>query len=133
MAAYVDYTFYSEQFGGSLIPSAEFLPFAVKAGAFIDYVTFDRVASLMSLTSPSPKEAALIFRIKMAVCSVAEQQKKLSESGGGLISSESVGSHSVSYTSASTDRKVREADMTYAASMYLAHTGLMYRGINEDE
>jgi hypothetical protein len=85
----------------------------------------------MSLVSPSPEEAALIFKVKMAVCSVAEQQKNYEESGGGLISSESVGSHSLSF--ASTDRKVYEDGLRSAMSVYLGHTGLMYRGFNADE
>lgn len=131
MAAYVDYTYYTTTYGGSAISSAEFTAYANRASAYIDYVTMDRAVSLMSLSSPSPEETALIAKVKNAVCAVMDQLKSYDITGGGSISSESVGSHSVSYSTA--DRKVHAAQMTDAAALYLAHTGLMFRGFNADE
>ena len=131
MAAYVDYTYYTTTYGGSAISSAEFTAYANRASAYIDYVTMDRAVSLMSLSSPSPEETAQIAKVKNAVCAVMDQLKSYDITGGGSISSESVGSHSVSYSTA--DRKVHAAQMTDAAALYLAHTGLMFRGFNADE
>ena len=131
MAAYVDYTYYTTTYGGSAISSAEFTAYANRASSYIDYITMDRAVSLMSLVSPSPEETATITKIKNAVCAVADQMKSYSMTGGGSISSESVGSHSVSYSTA--DRKVYAANTSSSVAMYLAHTGLMFRGFNADE
>lgn len=131
MAAYVDYTYYTTTYDGSAISSAEFTAYANRASAYIDYVTMDRAVTLMSLVSPSPEETALISKVKNAVCAVADQFKNYDAIGGGSISSESVGSHSVSYATA--DRKVYAANVSNAAEIYLAHSGLMFRGFNADE
>jgi len=131
MAAYVDYTYYATTYDGSAISSAEFTAYATRASAYIDYVTMDRAATLMRLVSPSPEETALISKVKNAVCAVADQFKNYDAIGGGSISSESVGSHSVSYATA--DRKVYAANVSNAAEIYLAHSGLMFRGFNADE
>jgi len=131
MAAYVDYTYYTTTYDGSAISSAEFTAYANRASAYIDYVTMDRAATLMRLVSPSPEETALISKVKNAVCAVADQFKNYDAIGGGSISSESVGSHSVSYATA--DRKVYAANVSNAAEIYLAHSGLMFRGFNADE
>lgn len=131
MAAYVDYTYYTTTYDGSAISSAEFTAYANRASAYIDYVTMDRAVSLMSLSSPSPEETALMNKVKNAVCAVMDQLKSYDVTGWGSISSESVGSHSVSYSTA--DRKVHAANMSSSAALYLAHTGLMFRGFNADE
>lgn len=131
MAAYVDYTYYTTTYDGSAISSAEFTAYANRASAYIDYVTMDRAFSLMSSSSPSPEETALMNKVKNAVCAVMDQLKSYDVTGGGSISSESVGSHSVSYSTA--DRKVHAANMSSSAALYLAHTGLMFRGFNADE
>ena len=131
MAAYVDYTYYTTTYDGSAISVAEFTAYANRASAYIDYVTMDRAATLMRLVSPSPEETALISKVKNAVCAVADQFKNYDAIGGGSISSESVGSHSVSYATA--DRKVYAANVSNAAEIYLAHSGLMFRGFNADE
>ena len=131
MAAYVDFAFYTTTYGGRNIPAAEFTAYAIKASAYIDYITMDRAVSLMETLTPSTEETVLISKIKHAVCAVAEQQKAYAMTGGGLISSEGVGSHSVSY--ATTDRKVYEETLLNAAKTFLAHTGLMYRGFNANE
>ena len=131
MAAYVDYAYYSTTYGGTAIATAEFTAYANRASAYIDYVTMDRAVALMSLVSPSPEETALISKVKNAVCAVADQFKNYDAIGGGSISSESVGSHSVSYATA--DRKVYAANVSNAAEIYLAHSGLMFRGFNADE
>lgn len=131
MAAYVDYTYYTTTYDGSAISAAEFTAYANRASAYIDYVTMDRAATFMRLVSPSPEETALISKVKNAVCAVADQFKNYDAIGGGSISSESVGSHSVSYATA--DRKVYAANVSNAAEIYLAHSGLMFRGFNADE
>lgn len=131
MSAYVDYAFYTTTYGGTAISSTEFATYANRASAYIDYVTMDRAAAIMDLEDPTPEEAALISRIKNAVCAVAEQMQYYEKAGRGVISQESVGSHSVTYAVA--DRKVYTAAVVNAAKLYLGHTGLMFIGFNADE
>lgn len=130
MAAYVDYAYYSTTYGGTAIATAEFTAYANRASAYIDYVTMDRAVALMSLVSPSPEETALISKIKNAVCAVADQLHAYS-SDGGIIASESVGSHSVTY--ADREKQTLTKKLSTAAYPFLAHTGLMFRGFNADE
>ena len=130
MAAYVDYTYYATTYDGSAISSAEFTAYATRASAYIDYVTMDRAATLMRLVSPSPEETALISKVKNAVCAVADQLHAYS-SDGGIIASESVGSHSVTY--ADREKQTLTKKLSTAAYPFLAHTGLMFRGFNADE
>ena len=130
MAAYVDYAYYSTTYGGTAIATAEFTAYANRASAYIDYVTMDRAVALMSLVSPSPEETALISKVKNAVCAVADQLHAYS-SDGGIIASESVGSHSVTY--ADREKQTLTKKLSTAAYPFLAHTGLMFRGFNADE
>jgi len=130
MAAYVDYAYYSTTYGGTAIATAEFTAYANRASAYIDYVTMDRAVALMSLVSPSPEETALISKVKNAVCAVADQLHAYS-SDGGIIASESVGSHSVTY--ADREKQTLTKKLSTAAYLFLAHTGLMFRGFNADE
>ena len=130
MAAYVDYAYYSTTYGGTAIATAEFTAYANRASAYIDYVTMDRAVALMSLVSPSPEETALISKVKNAVCAVADQLHAYS-SDGGIIASESVGSHSVTY--ADREKQTLTKKLSTAAYPFLAHTGGMFRGFNADE
>ena len=130
MTVYIDYTFYTTTYGGTVITAAEFPSLAAKASAFIDFITMDRVAPYFEIVGPSDEEEAIIERIKLATCAVMDTQKAL-DSAGGLVASESVGSHSVSYvTEKSQSPLTKKSD---AAKMYLAQTGLMYRGFYAGE
>ena len=130
MTAYVNYTYYTTTYGGTAIASADFLALANKSSAFIDLVTMNRAAAYMALLAPTEEEAEIIDKIKMATCAVAEEWQSY-DKAGGVITSESVGSHSVSY--ADTEDKTQNKKLSLAAYPFLAHTGLMFRGFNADE
>ena len=112
---YADYSYYTEQFGGQTIPEAAFLSLARKAGNFMDYVTFNRLRKLQN----PPDEA------KDACCALAELLYKAEAADGKAIASETVGKHSVSYV----EQESVKQQMQGMANQYLAHTGLMYRGV----
>jgi hypothetical protein len=115
--AYVDYSYYTGTYKGTSVPSTIFDNLAIQASYFIDYITFNRIKSLETV----PDE------VKMAVCSVIDAQYKLDNDGGVKVS-ESIGRHSVTYASANAN--VTEDNKKYnAARVYLAHTGLLYRGV----
>jgi len=130
MAAYIDYAYYTTVYSGSAIARAEFTALAINASAFVDLITMDRAAAYMTLADPTPDEAVIIGKIKNAVCAVADRLHAYS-ANGGIISSESVGAHSVTYA----DKKDETLIKIIAAAAYpfLAHTGLMFRGFNAGE
>ena len=110
--SYADYNFYTEVYGGSSLPSASSKKYLNRASYFIDKITFNRL-----------KGTEVDESVKMAVCSVAEKMYEI-DSEGGIKTSETVKSYSVSYANNKT------ADMEYidCARMYLAQE-LLYRGI----
>ena len=116
---YADREFYTSVYRGDIIPSDKHDKFNQKASVYIDYITFDRVKKLET----TPDE------VKFATCSVMDYMYQLT-GGTGLQplqkkTSESVGSHQVSYES-----NTKEVETLYykAAKEYLANTGLMNRG-----
>lgn len=126
--AYADFEFYTGRYLGSSIGEADFPRLALRASQFLDYYTMGK-----SKKKPELEE------LKMACCAIAERVSVVeaanaaavkSVSGDGL-KSESVGSYSVSYETASEKINAAQgAREGYAAIAreYLAHTGLLYRG-----
>lgn len=127
MATYVDYTYYTDTYLGTAIASADFAAWALRASATIDRLTFNRAAAIITADTDATKVTA----IKMATCAVAETLQSQAGTPDGTIASESVGRHSVTYVEGST--KSKERAQSDAANLYLASTGLMYRGFYAGE
>jgi hypothetical protein len=130
MAAYATYTYYTTTYLGAAIASGDFNRLALRASAVIDQVTFDRAAAIVTAGT----DAATIDLIRMATCAVAEEIQAIEADGstGGIVS-ESVGSHSVTYTESSVKQQSSTKRLSNAAGLYLANTGLMYRGFASGE
>ena len=116
----MNYDFYVNQYGGSLIPEVDFKRLSNKAKAGIDYFTFNRI-----------DWSKADDNIKMCLCEMAEvlhQAAELVE--GGIVSSETVGQYKVSYdTDANSILAMsNQSRMNKIVAKYLVHTGLMYRG-----
>ena len=122
MVSYTDYNFYTREFGGSAIPEEAFLGIIAKASVFIRLITFDRVDE-----DDPPEE------VQAATCAAAEAL--YSASNTQAVKAESVGNVSVSYVTEQKDGESQEQAIRrkqYAAAYpYLAHTGLLYRGLSE--
>ena len=123
MVEYADFEFYIKEFHGSAIHENDFPSAMLRSSIFIRYITFGRIDE-----TDIPEEA------KMAACAVADLMYKddLSrDETGREKKSENNDGYSVSYVT-SVDRKGNSVEsMAYqAAGQYLAHTGLMYRGID---
>lgn len=130
---YADYSFYINSFLGSAISEADFPRLALRASQFLDYYTLGK-----SRNNPA------LENLKMACCAIAEKyqvvekaQRAAEESltDGGNLKSESVGSYSVSYQTASekaqgANQAVIDAQngVVATARQYLVGTGLLYRG-----
>ena len=130
---YIDYTFYKDTYGGSAL-EAEFPKLNIQAQAKVDYFTFGRIKNLNTIPE----------NVKYCVCEVidlvSDQNilKVKSNASDKRISSETVGSHSVSYkygdevyksnvlNNEELNRKVYEICATYLMN----EQNLMYRGLN---
>ena len=127
---YVDFIYYRDSFGGTTIPEANFIKLERKARVFIDDVTFDRLKNDTTLIDDTVKEC---------LCEIMECNYKLdqeeAETGGKLISSETIDQYSVTY--AVSDIEKNEVDKSRInftkfyniARQYLSNTGLLYRGV----
>lgn len=114
MAAYADYTFYTETYCGSAIPEKDWTYASSRASALIDQMTGGRIPYLESVPDA----------IKNACCAVADQLWQDEQQGDKA--SETVGSHSISYQNRdASQKKKRYYD---AAKLYLMNSGLLYKG-----
>nr|DAI95702.1 MAG TPA: Head Tail Connector Protein [Caudoviricetes sp.] len=124
MTAYADYAYYRDNFHGSTVSESDFPGLAVKASAFIDRLTFNRLRSADII----PDEA------KMATCAVAERIQVVEKSGvlnvNAAVKSENNDGYSVSYNDFSLVRAQLYTDYEDAALPYLYGTGLMYAGVD---
>jgi len=110
--AYVDYTYYITAFGGDAIPIADFNRAINRATAYLDYLTFGRATIEVD------------GNIKMAACAIAEdyhaegiRDGKASENNDGLA---------ITWDT----NKTLEERLLQTALIYLANSGLCYRGMN---
>lgn len=125
MTAYADYSYYTTTFGGTAIASSDFTRIANRATQIIDLITFNRATA--------ETDTAVIDKIKMAMCEVAETMQTVETGGADGITSESIGSYSVSY-GAGSNRSLPAMDKyMQAARLWLGNTDLLFRGFATDE
>ena len=125
----VDYEYYSKIYGGSSIPESSFENLSVRAGAYINKYTYNRI-----------NDDNISEKVKDCTCEIAEflhsQDKKIkSIENDKIVASETVGPHSKTYVNNTslldkhiyTDEEVDKK--TYKICYkHLVSTGLMYRG-----
>lgn len=121
--AYADWTYYSTVYLGNQIAEADFARLSLRASAQIDAMTFNRAQTDTDNTDA----------IAMATCAVAEEVQKVERGDVDAITSESIGSHSVSYAANSSKTKSTQEKYEAAAKVYLGDTGLMFTGFREGE
>lgn len=112
---YVDYEFYSTNFGGKVAEN-EFTKLEIQASTLIDYYTFNRIKEVND-------------KIKYAVCELIDYLKELERNGGKEISQESIGSQSVSYATGENQLTAEQKKFNIVKK-YLGHSGLLYRGVD---
>ena len=121
---YSDYEFYLHTYRGTAIEAENFVRLATRASAYIDQVTYNRAGPVIE----DATDEETIEKIELATCAVADELYSL-EASNGVITSESLGRHSVTYAKP----KSEQARLLGAARTHLWSTDLMYRGIGEDE
>ena len=133
---YADFEYYTTEFYGDLVPAESFNKYAMRASAFIDYYTLGKAAKNAAL--PEVKRACCALAEKYFLIDAANRAAASAALGMGAAgekASETVGSYSVTYRSggesiaaALNTEKDIESHLTATARMYLANTGLLYRG-----
>lgn len=114
---FADYEFY-KSCGGEL-NEREFTKSAAKASAYIDKITFGRAS-----------EHADDERVKRCCCDLCDTLSALSESGGLVKQSESVGSWSVTY--ANSENTTSEINYARAACRVWLPAEWLYRGVGKE-
>ena len=111
---YADFAYYQNTYGRRKIAEADSMRLLRQASAYLDMLTLDKITDDWETDE----------RVKNACCAVADVYAK--QDAGGEVASES--NHSVSRTyvasGKSTDKQLYDA-----AVLYLANTGLLYRGV----
>lgn len=108
--AYIDYEYYTDRFKGNTIPLADFEYVAPRAEDYINYITNGRI------TEPT-------VPVQNACCAVADKLYTMDAREG--IQSETTDGYSVTYR----DGEGLPNLLYGAAEVYLAGTGLLYRGV----
>ena len=126
MAAFADYTYYLDTYGGTIIPAEAFEKAMRDASREVNRYTLERAEAVLAANS----DLSLIEKIKFAACAVAEVIYQYGNQimGRRDIASESVGDHSVSYLSADQLRANEVHAITETINGYLGLTGLMFLG-----
>ncbi len=123
--AYADFEYYVCTYMGSAVPEDVFPMLAMKASAYVDYITMNRAKTAAGDAGDA---------VKNAVCALAEiiqdgeKLNAVSTDTERQVSSETVGAWSRSYGNKSvsaTDVQMIETRKREAAAMYLAPYGLL--------
>ena len=137
MMMYPDYGYYTEEYGGTIVPEGFWKRAAGSASDYLNAVTFGR------LENGIPEKYGT--KVTRCLCEMAEQiwSISLSASAEGTASgepakaSESNGAYSVTYRSASEsisaqlhgDTAGLEDLLQHICRKHLSRTGLLYRGV----
>lgn len=126
MAAFADYTYYLDTYGGTIIPAEAFEKAMRDASREVNRYTLERAEAVLAANS----DLSLIEKIKFAACAVAEVIYQYGNQiiGRRDIASESVGDHSVSYLPTDQLRANEVHAITETINGYLGLTGLMFLG-----
>ncbi|MDD4689183.1 MAG: hypothetical protein PHE51_05495 [Eubacteriales bacterium] len=105
----ITHNFYTEHFGGDIIPDEFFPSYSTRAMMYLDSITFNKASKTEDIN------------IQFAVCDIAEMFYTNDKTGG--ITHESVDGYSVTRSEDDFLQKLSET-----AQLYLSCTGLLYRG-----
>ena len=132
---FVDYDFYTSEYGGKLSED-DFNVYVKRASYYIDSLTLGKASKYIECTQLKPCCDRVRRQLAMA-CSAATEimastalaTTSAESSGSAVYQSETVGAHSVSYrTGADVDKTLKER-INGILGVYLAGTGLLYKGI----
>lgn len=112
---YADFSYYKDTYCGEMA-EGDFKRLSRQASAYLDSVTFDRIAAVT--------DEKIMEKVREACCAVADALLQKEQRDG--IASETNDGISVTYT---TEGSTDEQRLYRAAVLYLGSTGLLYRGV----
>lgn len=115
MTIYADYDYYVNNYGGNAIAEMDFTRLSRQVSVYLNTLTLDKITGDWKTDE----------RVKDACCAVADIYAWRER--GGEVSSETNDGASVTYV---TSGKTIEQQTANTAALYLANTGLLYRGID---
>ena len=110
---YIDYKYYKNQYRGNAVTEEDFPRLSIQASAILDAITFGNIKIVSD-------------EVKMACCAIMDEARAISDIPIG-VQSERVGPWSATYDS--NVRGNQEQRYRDAAAVYLANTGLLFRGV----
>lgn len=135
---YADYEFYEEKYLGELVNFDDYPKYEMRARDELDYYTRMRIQFLKDENKMERvkmcecKLIDLLFNYDQELAKIKEYEDKTVE---GVVASETVGKHSISYQKASLRSKADVEKERYKKIKELIHknlfmTGLLYSGLS---
>lgn len=109
---YIDFDYYSNIYKGK-VKEEDFTTLEIKASGILNYYTFNRIEEVTE-------------NIKLAVCELIDNIKEFEDTEGKDITSETVGTYSVSYSDKFNISNVKK--QKNIISKWIP-TNLLYRGV----
>lgn len=127
---YADFAYYTGTYLGTALSEQEFPACARKASILIDDLTFGRTGKLSASQIPDAVRDAACSAAEIYAEYLAKKNAALKATKSGTVKSESNDGFSVSYAdyNAEQARISTESEMSEEITIYLAKTGLMFRG-----
>ena len=121
---YADYNYYTDIFGGGIVPEQYWTEVSREASAYIDRITYQRLKDGAEVTDD----------VKNAVCAVAQVLYRYGNSDRqheARIASESVSGRSISYINVSEYSQQKQTELQNVADLYLPLSNpLRYAGVS---
>ena len=112
---YADFSYYKDTYCGEMA-EGDFKRLSRSASAYLDSVTFDRIAAVT--------DEKIMEKVREACCAVADALLRKEQRDG--IAAETNDGVSVTYA---TEGKTDEERLYQVVVLYLGNTGLLYRGV----
>ena len=132
---YADFEYYRDTYHGVLVLESDFQGLAVKASAYLDYITMGKAAKNASLDALKLACCAVVDKYSEIDAMVLKGRESVNDVVSGAKKSESIGSYSVTYQSAEELGKYArqyadelKSELPDVVRTYLAGTNLIYRG-----
>lgn len=124
MTNYTTYTFYTDTFGGSIIPQNDFVRYSLRASLKVK-------KAILGKDYTNYNGSNYTANIQYATCSVADiLYTNDTASIDGTIKSESIGDYSRTFADNETLNEVTNFNISKTLSDYLWDTGLLNRSID---
>lgn len=129
---YADFTYYSGTYFGTAIPQDKFPYYAKQASMLINALTFGRTAAVAASLLPDALKDATCRAAELYAEYEARKSNAAAATRNGLVKSENNDGYSLSYADydAVADKASTEEAIGAELAIYLAHTGLMFRGFS---